>query len=663
VVPKISTSGASIRSALEYDQASKNGEPPGEWVAGTLIGTAREMARQCSIFRQLRPDCKKAIWSCSLSLPPTDGRREASEWGQIAESFLQKMGVDIKTHGWAAHQHEHENSHIHIRLCRIGADGRLWNQEHSARRAIKICAELEGEFHLESHNRTPAKKKRLSMAEEQIFIRKGIQMSRATIQKEVDSIIAAHPQGIDFAELQALLKAARQIDIQPYAPGGVLKGVSYLLDSVKWPGSKIGSNYSAGLTGRGVRYSVEVPQADTPPSELVATSRSEPKRSLVQQQIHGVQPAKWRLDTSKAAAEQYIPGSLGPVFQACLLLSAEAINLMASLFEKILAFLNSILRRIGIGVVAGADDRHGNQLVLVPNEPNTPIDLEARLVENAAQTQIAHAAQTINQVAAAVTNRDPSLLPAGPGREELVAAMANEFAEQGSAEEKGPFAFMPHGDQEHDQVVPTPSPFSLFLAAKAKHFYSQTMLKNAMNSDELGKPNVEDIWAPTREDRELAVKVLRAANERLQQVRSNSKTWVNHSVLNKIAAKIWSNPHDEAERKAQAQVAKLTAELKELGAEKQRYTQVEIVSILAAQQAEKAAAAAVHSAKTEVIAAARSALKIADGVLSAVHKTDLLLSLQKAGHDEVEIREALAAIWNEVQATRLKIAFTNAPQV
>jgi hypothetical protein len=199
VVPKITTS-ASIRNCFDYDLRSKNADdPPGEWVAGTVIGSAREMAKATALYRQLRPDCKKAIWSCSLSLPPADGRREASEWLEIAETFLEKMGVDIKTHAWAAHRHQHENDHIHLRLCRIGADGRLWNQEHSAKRAIKICAELEAEFDLATHDRTPSKKKRPTMAETQKFNRKGIPMSRTIIQNAVDQIIKDHPEGIDFA--------------------------------------------------------------------------------------------------------------------------------------------------------------------------------------------------------------------------------------------------------------------------------------------------------------------------------------------------------------------------------------------------------------------------------------------------------------------------------
>ena len=68
------TSGSGLRGSLAYDLSlAKNGEPRGQWVAGSLIGSAREMARQASAFRALRPDCRKAILRVSLSADPQDG--------------------------------------------------------------------------------------------------------------------------------------------------------------------------------------------------------------------------------------------------------------------------------------------------------------------------------------------------------------------------------------------------------------------------------------------------------------------------------------------------------------------------------------------------------------------------------------------------------------
>lgn len=160
-VPKVTTSESeSIRACFAYDLRSKSPEdPPGLWVCGTVCGTATEMAAATENFRRLRPDCRRPIVSFSISLPAADGRPSLDKWKQMAETFLTKMGVNIKNHAFSVHEHIHENPHIHIRLCRVGGDAVLWNQEHSAKRAIKACAELEEEFHLEKHDRTPSKKK------------------------------------------------------------------------------------------------------------------------------------------------------------------------------------------------------------------------------------------------------------------------------------------------------------------------------------------------------------------------------------------------------------------------------------------------------------------------------------------------------------------------
>ncbi len=471
MVPKVTT-GSSIRSALDYDKASKNGEPEGEWIAGTLFGTPREMARQASVFRSLRPDCTKAIWSCSLSLPPADGRRSAENWEQIVRSFLQKMGVDEKTHAWVAHRHTHENDHIHVRLCRVSGDGNLWNQEHSARRAIAACAALEVEFDLNAHDRTPAPKDRPSRAEIEIAQRKGTPMSRELIQDSVNSILQAHPQGIDFADLQKLL-AAKGVDIQPYAPGGVLKGVSYFCDSFKWPGSKIGREYSAGLTERGVRYSADPEKASNPdslPAQELASSGIHSPVSALQRGInpdpadrYARAPAMLRpIFRQTAAANQLVPiaqasvqhsspdeatsfdmqkftgrvGNLniGPVAKAMLILGGAAVNLGVEALLALLNFVKKILAAFGIGL-RPAPQNAASAPATLGNEPYF-LEGETKVLPESAfgQAQIEKAAEKILATAEAIANADPSSLPeVGDGTERAALVQALNQSGVGTA--------------------------------------------------------------------------------------------------------------------------------------------------------------------------------------------------------------------------------------
>ena len=426
MVPKISTS-ASIRSCLDYDLASKDGEPGGEWVAGSLAGSAREMARQTGLYRQLRPDCKKAIWSCSLSLPPSDGRRTAENWAEITAAFFKKMGIDQSKYAWACHRHSHRNDHVHIRLCRVGSDGVLWNQERSAKKAIKVCGELEVEFDLNKHDRTPAEKTRPSRAETEISIRKGKPMSREKIQELVNKILADHPAGIDFDEFQKLL-LEQKIEVQAYAPGGVLKGVSYSFDSLKWPGSRIGREFSSGLSERGVRYQqptatagqqVADPSQRTPPAELKRTMPAQPPQHQIARVAAPTEPEtpvkKMGFDLEQIANMQ-----IGPLSKVMLYLGGVVVNLGFSALRLLLQFVQRLLAKFGFGMrpiqststTQAAPER-------LEHEPFV-IEAEARQVT---QNDVDECARQVFLVAESVSQKDPNLLPAGEGRAELVEAL------------------------------------------------------------------------------------------------------------------------------------------------------------------------------------------------------------------------------------------------
>lgn len=359
------------------------------------------------------------------------------------------MGIDQSKYAWAVHRHTHQNDHCHIRLCRVGSDGVLWNQEHSAKRAIKACAELEVEFDLNKHDRTPAPKDRPSRAEIEISKRKGTPMSREQIQDSVNKILAEHPNGIDFDDFQRLL-AELQIEVLPYAPGGILKGVSYSFDSLKWPGSKIGREFSAGLIERGVRYQqvkaaagqqvsdpflgqVEqpaLPAADKysrAPASLRSTLR-EQERGRQDQQLRREmaavslvqpkpdQPTKktWEIDLAqvKRATQDF-----GPLTQAMALLGSACLKYSLSFLKLLIGWLKTLLAKFGIGV-RQAQLASGQQVV--GYEPYT-LEGETREVTDADA-----ATQLVNQVTTALGSKDAALLPDVDGRDQIAADMLTD---------------------------------------------------------------------------------------------------------------------------------------------------------------------------------------------------------------------------------------------
>jgi hypothetical protein len=446
MVPKVTTSESS--ACFEYDLRKKHADDqPGLWVGGTVFGSAREMAKQIAFFRKLRPDCKRPIISFSLSLPPNDGRPRPQKWERMVKRFLEKMGIDIKTHGWAAHEHIHENSHVHIRVCRISSIGKLWNQENSAKRAIKVCAELEEEFQLEKHDRTPASKKRPTMAEIQISKRKGIPMPRVFIQKKVDLAIKNYPR-LHFQELQKLL-ITDLIDMQPYAPNGVLIGVSYLYDGIKWPGSKIGRAYSAGLTERGVIFTTDA--SAEPKVQEEQTSKSLPKptsskmptalKPILFPEQYGVKQIKLHsahqtevMDTPTFDLKPIATLPTGSLSKGMAMAGFACINLTLAAFRAVLNLIAAILRKFGFNIkVAEAQPNSSASHQLPLYYSTTQQALPAPTAEHAEH----QAATEIFRVVSAVENNSPTDLPVVKGteleREQAFSALTNNDQFTGKA--------------------------------------------------------------------------------------------------------------------------------------------------------------------------------------------------------------------------------------
>lgn len=138
------SSGSGFRGMYEYCVADEKGA---EIVAGNMLGTtARELAKETAVARQLRPDCLKPVWEDSISL--ADGERLSSDqWASAVRGHLARMGIDIDLHQWIAIRHtDKPHDHVHIVVNRIGLDGRIWNNGMDAYRAKKSMRALEREF-------------------------------------------------------------------------------------------------------------------------------------------------------------------------------------------------------------------------------------------------------------------------------------------------------------------------------------------------------------------------------------------------------------------------------------------------------------------------------------------------------------------------------------
>lgn len=343
MIPKV-TVGAGIRGALEYDFSSKNEEPRAEYIGGTLLGSPRQMSAQAAALRQLRPDCKKPVLRISLSLPPGDGQLSTGQWLSVIDSFRREMSIPDDA-AWCAVRHtDRDHDHIHFTLLRILPDGQLWNQENSAKRAIRACQVIEKEFQLSTHSREKTKKSRPTRAETEIHKRTGNIMSREHIQDIVDAIFAAYPGKVDFIDFQNDLAAAG-ITVEEYAPKGVFKGVSYTdKDGIRWPGSKIGRDYSAGLIERGLVYKSQ---------EQTQVTDTQPVNNQVAHPAGGGITLAQPVEVAQNVVD-WMPGSASPLFAAVLALNQMLMHLTIQgarkVAEAIAKFVRAFLRHLGFDV-------------------------------------------------------------------------------------------------------------------------------------------------------------------------------------------------------------------------------------------------------------------------------------------------------------------------
>lgn len=215
-----------------------------ERVGGNMAGNdPRELSREFSAVRQLRPDISKPVWHCSLSLPPGE-RLSAEKWEAVAVDFMRRMGFDPDTTPWVAVRHQDtDKDHIHIVASRVGLDGKVWLGQWEARRAIEATQELEREHGL---TLTPglgdarAERRKLTDKEINMAVRTGDEPPRQKLQRLLDEALADRPTALQFAER---LEAAGVSVRANIASTGKFSGFSFAIDGIAFKGSQLGDKY------------------------------------------------------------------------------------------------------------------------------------------------------------------------------------------------------------------------------------------------------------------------------------------------------------------------------------------------------------------------------------------------------------------------------------
>ncbi|MCC6145493.1 MAG: relaxase/mobilization nuclease domain-containing protein [Candidatus Hydrogenedentes bacterium] len=244
--------GNGFRGLLNYcfGPGERNHPDRGTLIGGNLSGTdPRSLAAEFAHSRRLRPDCKRPVWHCSLSLPAGEDLSD-ERFEEVARAHLENMGMDPDKHQWCLVRHvDTPHSHVHLIASRISLDGKLWHGQHEALRAIESCQELEKRFGL---TLTPG----LDSGKE------GARINRKDIAGAQARGVAAHriPKVQIAAALDEALQRSTSLDqfkdeaerlgveVRYVSNSGGIYGVSYRLtdeNQEKWfKGSQVGKAYS-----------------------------------------------------------------------------------------------------------------------------------------------------------------------------------------------------------------------------------------------------------------------------------------------------------------------------------------------------------------------------------------------------------------------------------
>ena len=144
-VSRGSGAGGAARYILDEGELAV-GDKGVEIVGGTCSGTTAEaVGREIGSMKNFRPDAKRHVWHCSLSLPPGEWM-DSEKWRVVAEAHLKNMGLDPDSRFWIAVRHsDTDKDHIHIlvnynptqsildivRLLKQISTYRIWRQSNN----------------------------------------------------------------------------------------------------------------------------------------------------------------------------------------------------------------------------------------------------------------------------------------------------------------------------------------------------------------------------------------------------------------------------------------------------------------------------------------------------------------------------------------------------
>jgi len=206
-----------------------------------MAGTeAKEITAELRSTMKVRPDIRKPVWHCSLSMPPSAGKTGTDAWNAIADDFMRRMGFPEDT-VWVAVRHSDKtHDHIHIVASRISLGGKVFTGEFDARRAIRVTQEMEKEYDLTRTKGLDGVGKAMSDGERRRMMR-----TESLSEKQWLRMVAGKAMrgAATFEDFVGIMKGAG-VEVFLVTDGnGKVAGISFSHDSFKVKGSSLGKGF------------------------------------------------------------------------------------------------------------------------------------------------------------------------------------------------------------------------------------------------------------------------------------------------------------------------------------------------------------------------------------------------------------------------------------
>lgn len=245
---EIHKKGSGFRGLMRYMLDPKKENP--RILGGTMTGQSIDaLCHDAARYRRKRPRLKKAVFHASLRPAPGEDLSQ-EQMANMAMEVMDEIGFARAPYIICAH-----DDHIHIAAIRIDADGDTVSDSNDYKKASKVMQKIEKRIGLKPVAMTPeeaSKKAKRGAPDWQIHRHKrtGERPGAQRLQKLIDNVLS---QGQVSLEMFGERLESVGVGVRPYYRKGVLSGMGFAHDGVKYKASQLGADYKiAGLRRRGL---------------------------------------------------------------------------------------------------------------------------------------------------------------------------------------------------------------------------------------------------------------------------------------------------------------------------------------------------------------------------------------------------------------------------